>query len=291
MLGKLKRSYYQWNTRRAGQRHIDGLKKVLAGTDPILLVHQMVRAGSMTTANSLRQGGVNLPVYHTHWLNPETIDKRKHLTAHLPENHHPLNMRVARCIAEELQREGTGRRLWKLVTVFREPIARNISVFFLSIDAFVEDFEARYARSEISHQQLLEVFLEKFPHDQPLEWFDREVRDIFGIDVYDHEFPREQGYQVIRTDRADLLLIAIEQLNRCYQDAFRALLNVDVPDLVQTHITEKDPTRPMYAEFVRKAALPTGYLDRMYQSKFAQHFYTADQIAAFRKKWGESEQQ
>ena len=185
MLGTLKRSYYQWNTRRAGQRHVDGLEEVLAGTDPMLLVHQMGRAGSMTTVNSLRQAGVDLPVYHTHWLNPETIDGRKHLTAHLPEARHPLNMRVARRIAEELKREGTKRRLWKLVTVFREPVARNISVFFLSIDAFVDDFERRYARGELSHQQLLDIFLEKFPHDQPLEWFDREVRDVFGIDVYD----------------------------------------------------------------------------------------------------------
>jgi hypothetical protein len=289
MLGTLKRSHYQWNTRRAGQRHIDGLRQVLAGKDPILLVHQMGRAGSMTTTNSLRRGGVDLPIYHTHWLNPETLEKRKHLTAHLPESHHPLNMRVARCIAEELAREGTGRRLWKLVTVFREPIARNISVFFLSIDAFVNDFETRYARGELSHQQLLEVFLKKFPHDQPLEWFDREIRDVFGINVYDQEFPKVQGYQVIRSDRADLLLIAIEQLNRCYHDAFHAFLGVEVPDLVQTHITEKDPSRPMYAEFVRKVALPTEYLDRMYGSRFAEHFYTEEQIAGFRRKWGEAQ--
>ena len=62
---------------------------------------------------------------------------------------------------------------------------------------------------------------------------------------------------------------------------------MEVPDLVHTHITEKAPSRPMYAEFVRKVVFPPEYLDRMNGSRFAENFYTKEQIAAFRKKWGE----
>ena len=124
-----------------------------------------------------------------------------------------------------------------------------------------------------------------FPHDQPLFWFDMEMGEMFGVDVYQTPFPQEKGYQVVRTAGVDLLLIKIEALNSCYREAFADFLGVDVPELLQTHITERDPTRAMYADFVKNAVLPEEYLDRMYASRFARHFYSPDELAAFRKKW------
>ena len=88
---------------------------------PVLLVHQMARAGSMTTVNSLRQVGSDMIVHQTHCLNHETIEKRKPLTADLLENHHTRNVRVARRVAKDLQREGSNRLFWKLGTVLRKP--------------------------------------------------------------------------------------------------------------------------------------------------------------------------
>lgn len=285
ILDTLKQHLYQWNTWRNNQRSIQRLESLLKTCDPILLVHQMGRAGSMTIVKSLRDAAVSLPVLHTHWLHPAHIEKRLRRIGHLPESRQPLNVRVGRRIAAELQRDGPTRRRWKLVTVFREPVARNVSVFFLSIEDFVEDFFGRCRRSELRNEQLVKTFLQKFPHQQPLEWFDFEIRDLFGIDVYDHPFPQDQGYQIIRTDHVDLLLIKLEQLNQCYRNAFRDFLGVDIPELSHTHVTEQDPTKPMYAGFLRGAVMPPDYLDRMYQSQFARHFYTASELEGFRSKW------
>jgi hypothetical protein len=188
-------------------------------------------------------------------------------------------------ISAQLQREGIGRRSWKLVTVFREPIARNVSVFFLSIDAFVENFQQRYRRGELDNETLMEIFLDRFPHEQPLQWFKQEIGDVFGIDVYEQAFPEHSGYQVIRSGHVDLLLLKLEQLNDCYQDAFQDLLEIEIPGLEHTHVTELDPAKPMYTDFVRNAVFPTEYLDHMYESAFARHFYTDQEMETFRLKW------
>lgn len=288
-LDTIKQYLYQWNTWRNNKRSIQQLESFLKTHDPILLVHQMGRAGSMTTMNSLRSAVGSSSIFHTHWLHPIHIEKRLRRIGHLPESRQPLNVRVGRRIAEELQREGTSRRHWKLVTVFREPIARNVSVFFLSIEDFVDDFFGKQNRGELDHQQLVNTFIQKFPHQQPLEWFDFEIRDLFGIDVYDHPFPQEQGYQIIRTDRVELLLLKLEQLNTCFRPAFHEFLGVDVSSLSHTHVTEQDPAKPMYAEFLRKAVMPPEYLNRMYDSKFARHFYTESELEIFRSKWSSSD--
>lgn len=285
MFDFLKEPLYKWHTRRRNQRTIAELEAHLEAHAPLLLVHQMGRAGSMTTTQSLRSSGIALPVYHTHWLHPDNIAKRLARFADVPESHHPLNVRVGRRISEELLRESTDRRKWNLVTVFREPVARNISVFFLSIEVFVENFSHRFERGELSNDALLEIFLREFPHDQPLLWFDMEMLEMFGLDVYHYPFPKHEGYQIIRTKPVDLLLIKIEDLNRCYQGAFGEFLGVDMPRLEQTHITEQDPTRSMYQDFLKNAVLPDEYLDHMYQSRFAQHFYSSEELAAFRRKW------
>lgn len=285
ILATPQRFLHAWYTRRKNQRSIESLDAHLRSREPALLVHQMGRAGSMTTVNTLRAAGLTMPVFHTHWLNPASVNKRVDWVRAQPEQRHPLNVRTSVRIADEIQRLGPRHRNWHLVTVFREPVARNLSVFFLSIEAFIPDFFRRHRAGTLSHQDILDVFLERFPHDQPLRWFDEEVRDVFGIDVYQHAFPTDKGYQIIRDDGLALLLIKVETLNACYQDAFAEYLGLRIPELKQTHVTERDPTYSMYGDFIANVALPENYIDRMYRSKFATHYYTPGELATLRQRW------
>ena len=79
--------------------------------------------------------------------------------------------------------------------------------------------------------------------------------------------------------------LKLEQLNVCHQQAFKEFLGVNIPELKNTHVTELDPSKPMYLDFVKNTVFPKGYLDRMYTSDFAQHFYSEDEISGFREKW------
>src|SRR5690606_8175247 len=95
LLDRPRRLLHEWSTRRKNQRTIDTLDEVLASHDPILLVHQMGRAGSMTTVNTLRGAGLDLAVFHTHWLNPASVQKRQDWVKHLPESRQPRNIRIS----------------------------------------------------------------------------------------------------------------------------------------------------------------------------------------------------
>lgn len=288
MLEAASRVVYQWSTLYRANRQIVTLEGALRRRDPILLVHQMGRAGSMTVVNSLRTAGFSAPVFHTHWLNPETVRGRLSRLKHLPERRHPLNIRVSYRISQTLAHEGVGSRDWTLVTVFREPVARNISAFFLGLRGYVEDLDRRVALGTLDDSCLLEVFLKDFPHHLPLTWFDREVRDVFGCDVYAAPFPVERGYKVLRSGQVNLLLVKLEKLNSCYREAFTEFLGVSVDRLVNTHRGENDPLRSLYERFTRTVVMPNDYLDRMYSSDFARHLYSAAELDGFRARWSEA---
>jgi hypothetical protein len=282
---KAKQLAHEWATRRKNQQWIASLENHLKTADPILVVHQMGRAGSMTTVNTLRDAGVSVPVYHTHWLNPVSIAERLAWLKGVPEKRQPLNLRVARRIADELQKGGTTRRSWKLVSIFREPVGRNVSTFFLAIDRFFDDFFRRYESGEIGIDQVRDTFLKTFGQGRVLEWLDKEIGDVFGIDVYERDFPHDAGYQIFRKGNVDLLLIKLERLNDCFQAAFEDFLDTRIPNLVLTHITEKDPSYSMYKEFLRQVVMPPDYLEQMYSSRFARHFYRPEEIQGLMEKW------
>lgn len=286
MLSAPRKLLYEWHTRRKSQASVDALEAHLQTRDPALLVHQMGRAGSMTTVNTLRAAGLTMPVFHTHWLNSASVAKRLEWVSGKPETRHPLNMRTSLRVSQEIRDKGPRHRDWHLVTVFREPVARNLSVFFLSVEAFIPDFFRRYANGSLSHDEILDTFLERFPHDQPLRWFDEEVRDVFGLDVYRHPFPQDKGFQIIRDAGTSILLIKVEKLNTCYREAFAAYLDLSIPELEQTHITERDPSYSMYGDFISRVELPHAYLDRLYNAPFATHFYSTAEIEALRSRWG-----
>lgn len=275
----------EWATRRKNQQTLASLEGHLATVDPILVVHQMGRAGSMTTVNTLRDAGISIPVYHTHWLNRASLAERLDWLRDVPEKKHPLNVKVARLIAGELQKMGPTRRSWKLVTIVREPVGRNVSTFFLAIDRFFDDFFRRQARGEISIVQIRDTFLERFGQERVLEWMDREIRDVFGIDVYARDFPHDKGYQIFRQGNVDLLVIKLEQLNACFRPAFEEFLGARIPSLAMTHITEQDPSYAMYKRFLKEVKMPAEYLERMYASPFARHFYRPEEIQGFIRKW------
>ena len=276
---------HQWATRRKNQQWVASLEDHLKTVDPILVVHQMGRAGSMTTVNTLREAGIAGPVYHTHWLNPASLAERLDWLEGVPEKRQPLNVRVARRIADDLRQGGAARRSWKLVSIFREPVGRNVSTFFLAIDRFFDDFFGRYERGEISLDQVQDTFLKAFRQDRVLEWFDKEVGEVFGIDVYGRDFPHDAGYQIFREGNVELLLIKLERLNDCFQTAFEAFLGTRIPKLAMTHVTEKDPTYSMYREFLQQVVMPADYLEQMYASRFARHFYRPEEIQGFIRKW------
>lgn len=141
-----------------------------------------------------------------------------------------------------------------VVTLVRDPIARNISWFF-------EKFGLEVLQNNLRNEQIYLLFMENINHKYPLTWFDKVFRLATQLDVYVHPPYVPRGiYEIWRTD--------------------------ELPD----HRADTMLTRPygaMYQNFLDWVKLPKSYTSLMYNSKFAKHFFLEDELLDWRKRWEE----
>ncbi|MCG8603469.1 putative capsular polysaccharide synthesis family protein, partial [bacterium] len=151
------------------------------------------------------------------------------------------------------------------------------SLYGFEIDADPEDPDL--------NERLLELFLRTSDHETPLVFFDSELKGILNIDVFSIPFPKSRGYQIYEGERADVLLLRLENLNDCADVAFRDFLRLDGLELIPQNIGGQKAYGTFYQSFLNSIRLPQSYIDYIYDSKFTRHFYSPDEIGKFRAKW------
>jgi hypothetical protein len=80
-------------------------------------------------------------------------------------------------------------------------------------------------------------------------------------------------------------LIKLEKLNECANDAFKEFLDIDEFYLIRANISTEKIHYPLYKKVLDSIVLPDAYLDQMYVSKYARHFYSEREINEFKAKW------
>jgi hypothetical protein len=257
-----------------------------------LIVFQMGKVGSTAIVHSLKALCLDRPIYHVHFLTREGIAEaqRVYAAAH-PQAQRGSGMARSRHLQaseglfRQIKQSPHGRK-WQVITLVRDPIARNISAFFQLLDLSIPDFVERYERKALSTEQLAELFLaQRMIHDTPLTWHDRELQQVFGIDVFSTVFPYSRGYEIYHNTQADILLIRLENLDQCGAQALRDFMGIDSFKLIGKNVGSKKTYAAVYRDVLENIRLPGDYIDRMYSSKYARHFYSAEEIAHFRLKW------
>ncbi|MEM7573476.1 MAG: putative capsular polysaccharide synthesis family protein [Bacteroidota bacterium] len=167
----------------------------------------------------------------------------------------------------------------KVISLIREPVGRNISAFFENFERFTR---IPFEQNPYTAEELQLIFLTRYAHNIPLLWLESELQHSFGVDVYASPFPRE-GHLRMQQGPVDFLLMK-HQLT----DEYKAKLVQDFVPLEQLEWhnrnqgTEK-PYAQLYQEF-KALPLPDWYLDQMYNSRYARHFY-GDEIESLRQQW------
>lgn len=196
-------------------------------------------------------------------------------------NHHLV---VSKYLRKQLD-NGLADKNWKVITLVREPIARNMSAFFQNIERFFPGFSKKYNSGTLAIEEVIETFFNSYPHDLPLHWLDLEIEAVFGIDVFSSEFPRSKGYSIFNNGTIDLLLIRLESLASCYEEALSEFLGVTTEDLASVNMATDKGYYSAYLEFKDAIVFPSEYLEKMYTSKYAKHFYGEQEIHSFRARW------
>jgi hypothetical protein len=258
----------------------------------------MGKVGSTTILNALRTSTEN-PVFQVHVLSSDGIKKmeekyygnrnklfRKSL---LP---HTKHLFASHFLRRNIQKRNWRNR-WKIITLIRDPIARNISEFFYSIEdpkhkphiPISDNYFISFDIEDLK-DRFLEVFNEHSDdYKFPLNWFDEELNTVFGVDVYQSSFPKEVGYKFYSGERVDIILLKLEYLNHIYNDAFRDFIGPINFNLVSENTSQIKGYYPIYKRFVENVQLPRPYIENIYSTKYVHHFYSQAEIQRFRNKW------
>jgi hypothetical protein len=176
----------------------------------------------------------------------------------------------------------TGHRL-RVISPIREPIGNNVSMFFEVFDHYAG---TSIEETQLSVDEMIALFLEKYMHWRPLVWFDAELKTTLGVDVYQHAFDAERGYGSFREGRVEMLILKFDLPDETKSRVIAEFLGLDELPIVSSNISSERSQADAYAEFRRKLRIPEALLDEMYESKYARHFFTEAQRADYRKRWG-----
>ncbi len=272
-----RRKLRKWRHRLRNQKRIRSATK---NTATIILLHQMGKVGSSSIKASL-EGLCTCHVFHTHWCNPKNLayhagvlDESQRVSNRYGDRDHFGEMVNAQIIQPGLAS--------KMVTLVRDPVARNVSSYFQHLD---EIWGIRRAWAHVPISDLAEGFLRIFEHNEPLDWFDTEVRDMVGIDVMKHRFQTDRKFSIMSNEKWTLLLMRSDLPDDRKHVALEQLVGTNVPEIQRTNVGSKKAYASIYKQFKRELVLPEAHLDLMYKAPISTHFFSAEEIRGMRSRW------
>jgi hypothetical protein len=243
------------------------------GKTPVL-VYQMGKVASKTIVATLEQHQ-SVQVFHTHLLSPGNIKRRRR------ERDRASNRSLF--MWEAIHNLVVLPQLHvKIITLVREPIGRNISAFFQGLDKRVG---VEQAHINVPIRQLIDKFLNDYPHSRPLNWFDDELRDVTDIDVFSMPFPSNMGYQRIQQGRFDVLIMRHDLPDTQKAKCLGEFLDISNMQVVRDNLSENKIYHDCYREFQKTIRLSPEYVEEMLESKYARHFFPDEERELLRRKW------
>ena len=175
--------------------------------------------------------------------------------------------------------KGESRRI---ITLTRDPIARNVSAFFQNLGNFLQ---TKQDKKDI--EKIQETFREKYNHKLPINWFDGEFKATTGVDIYQIPFDKVQGYNCIRQGNLHILVMKSEISDGVKVSALARFLgdgNRPLEILKSNDSADKDYSA-VYRQILNRIRFNEDFLEEIYSSKYSQHFYTTEELRGFKEKW------
>ncbi len=237
------------------------------------LVYSMGKVGSSTVYTELiRQFPVDAIQLHflsDHWLKEV-----------LPTMHDAFGYHAGLADEYAAHRKQKPNQRLKIITMVREPVIRDISDVFENWKTF---FSLEKAHELTSEMVLTRLRMHKFEYT--LNWFDNEFRNWTGIDIYNKPFDKEQGYSVWHFDAFDVLCIKLEKMDSVLT---KGMLELGGPPLKQgsnANVATSKAIKDVYKDVSNKFRLSPEQENILLNSKYLNHFYTADEIMALKTRW------
>lgn len=241
-----------------------------------VLIYQMGKVGSAAIRDS--PNAIDVKNYQVHYLQPAAVNNliKRHLDLGLKIPPHLI--RSQEVLEKELLKEGG----LKFITLFRDPVSRNVSAYFQNLQQYfpgVKDF------SGLSSEELITNFEEKYAHNVSINWFDNEFKKSLEFDFLDEVVMPADSYQFELPNNNSLLALKVESDDERKVESIKKFLNLKSFELLKVNIGSEKSYAEEYKRFKSKIVISTEYLDKMYSSKFTRNLYTPNEIDSMRAKW------
>jgi len=245
-----------------------------------IMIYQFGKVGSASVYLSLSRLGRE--VYHAHYLQADI------LTAEIKDKMN-AGEEIPSHLSEILYLLSSFRkRKWDIISMVRDPLTRNISAFFQNLHIYSPSYKDRELFMRLAPEErvdrLIREFFDYYVHDRAFHWFDDQMKTFLGFDVFAHPFDRSNGYSVYEWDGHRLLLMQTERMSGL-ASVIGDFLGLSGFELSRDNVGEAKDYGEIYKKFRERIRFDEAYLDRMYNSRLARHFYADEDIEAFRRKW------
>ncbi len=164
------------------------------------------------------------------------------------------------------------------ITLVREPVGRNLSGYFQNLKKW-------HPADMPTVEQAIEGFLRDYHHPLPGQWFQKQFKPFARFNVYEHAFDPETGYAVHRREgQPDVIVMRAELPDQAKADVLSEYYGREVEITRDNTASAKDYS-DLYRQAREPGRLPRAYVDEMYDTEYARHFWTGEEIEALRSQW------
>ncbi len=257
--------------------------------DSAIIIYQMGKVGSTSIHRSLEHADLTLPIYKVHFLSDEGLQHGEEFhqkTLKIPWEETP-HIQTSQFLREQIQNNPAIQ--WKVITLVREPISREVSEFFQYVHSMYP--ELLDADGNLDERKAIRILQTKLMFYNPEQnytccWFDMEMKGMFGIDVFAHPFNTEEGFSIIKQGNVELLTLRLESLDQNFSQAMTQFLGVDTPiEMVRSNVRAEQKRGTTYQHVAKSLMVRESVCEKIYASRYAQHFYSPSEIEQFTQKW------
>jgi len=302
------------------KRRIIAKRLRLGVKDTKLIIHQHGRVASMSIANSFkrkRRKDIFKDRYvehHCHFLSDcgfrAAEEYNNDLDIYLDENQDEwltrkdLNLQGLQIPFKNTRDDIDNRILLNefiyVITLCREPISFLFSAFnyyhyhlprYLKVGPENDEYYDKY-------KNLLLSLIDNFTEDKsngnflldslsfilfrwPEAFFKYDFLGYWGFDIFKEKL--QDNYSIYNIENCRILFIKYESLTSYGSEAVNTFLNID--DFNIPFINRGEDLCSHYNRLIKEVKFSDKFMDKIYGSDYARHFYSEEEISNFRKKW------
>jgi hypothetical protein len=237
----------------------------------------MGKVASSSIYHSLQQVSHACYPFHVHVLSPEKIRAR-----YEANTNHLLKPNRKNIRSKDLYELIIQPRLpAKIITLVRDPFARNVSAFFENSNLVRQQLKAKSP----SVDMLIECFFEETNHTQAEHWFKNEFNRALELNVYSHPYSQETGWARFQSKPYDILILdtALHDSEKAKQ--IREFLELSDFRLTQHNMTSDGSRNELYKRFKSTIRFPKLLANEILNTDYSKHFFSEAMQNQMRDRW------